>query len=155
MTTRDPVDRERMHALMMAAIDGEISPADRQELDGAIAASGELEREWRRFRRLKEVTTTMRLQNPPGEVWDRYWHSTYRRVERGLGWVLLSAGATVLAAYWLWHVVEALLADTGSPIVLRIGLLAVLVGGLILIVSVVRERIFTSRRDPYQKEIVR
>lgn len=155
MTDRGSADRERVHALMMAAMDGEISAADREELDAAIARSPELEREWRRFVRLKEVTATMTLQHPPEEIWDRYWVSSYRRAERGVAWLLLSAGIAVLAGYWLWHFVEALLADTGAPLFLRLGVAATALGALVLVVSVIREKLFTSRRDPYQKKVIR
>lgn len=155
MTHSDPVDRERVHALMMAAVDGEITPAGRQELQEALRRSPELEGEWRRFERLKEVTATMTLQHPPEEMWDRYWTSTYARAERGLAWILLSAGAVVLGGYWLWHMAGALLEDTGGPLVIRLALVAVALGALILVISVVREKLFTSRRDSYQKEIIR
>lgn len=151
----DERDRERAHALMMAALDGEATPAERQELDGLLAGSVEFAAEWDRFTRLKEVTTGMRLQHPPEEIWDRYWTTTYRRAERGLGWLLLVAGGLVLAAYWIWHVVEAFLAETGTPLFLRIAIAAVAIGGVILVVSVVREKIFTARRDPYQKGVIR
>jgi ferric-dicitrate binding protein FerR (iron transport regulator) len=149
------IDRDRAHALMMAALDGEASAADRQELEALLDGSAELTAEWRRFERLKEVTTGMRLQQPPEEVWDRYWTTTYRRAERRLGWLLLVAGSLVLAGYWIWHAVEAFLADTGAPLFLRAAIAAIAIGALILVVSVVREKIFTARRDPYQKEVIR
>jgi ferric-dicitrate binding protein FerR (iron transport regulator) len=149
------IDRDRAHALMMAALDGEASAAEREELDALLARSAELAAEWGRFERLKEVTTGMKLNSPPEEVWDRYWTTTYRRAERGIAWLLVIAGGLVLAGYWIWHVVEALLADTGTPLFLRAAIAAVAIGALILVVSVVREKIFTARRDPYQKEVIR
>jgi ferric-dicitrate binding protein FerR (iron transport regulator) len=149
------IDRDRAHALMMAALDGEASAADRQELTGLLARSPELAAEWGRFERLKEVTAGMRLRHAPEEVWDHYWTTTYRRAERGVAWILILAGGVVLAGYWIWHVVEAFLADTGTPLFLRAAIAAVAIGALILVVSVVREKIFTARRDPYQKDVIR
>lgn len=148
-------NRDRAHALMMAALDGEASQADQQELDAMLAQSPELAAEWQRFKRLKEVTASMKLHNPPEEVWDHYWQATYRRVERGLAWILVSAGGIVLAGYWIWHAVEAFFADTSAPLPLRAAIAAVAVGGLTLVISVVREKLFTARRDPYQKEVIR
>lgn len=155
VTRNEPFDRDRAHALMMAAVDGEISPPDRRELDQLILEQPDLAVEWQRFVRLKEVTAGMSLRTPPEETWDRYWASTYRRTERAVGWILLSAGAVVLAAYWLWHVVEGLLADTDTPVALRAAIVAVGLGLVILAVGVIREKLFTARRDPYQKEIIR
>jgi anti-sigma factor RsiW len=151
--------RERAQALMMAALDGEIPAAERAELDELLASEPELAHEWRRFARLKEVTAGMRLKHPPEEIWDRYWVSTYRRAERGLAWILLSAGAIVLAAYWAWQAAGALLdqlmEDANTPVAIRLAIAAVIVGAVILAVSVIREKIFTNRRDPYQREIIR
>ncbi len=155
MTDADELRRERAQQLMMAALDGEISPEERAELEGLLAGAPDLAAEWQRFVRLKEVTAGMSLRQPPQEVWDRYWESTYRRAERGIAWILISAGATVLAAFWLWQAASALFQDTSTPFAVRVAVGALSVGLAILLVSVVREKLFTSRRDPYQKEVVR
>ena len=149
------VDRERAQALMMAALDGEISAADQQALDALLAEHADLADEWRRFRRLREVTMDMTLRKPPEEVWDRYWLSTYRRAERGIAWVLISAGAAVLGGFWLWHAVESFLGADDLPLFLRLAIGALAIGGFLLAVSVIREKVFMARRDPYQKEVIR
>jgi hypothetical protein len=97
----------------------------------------------------------MRLQNAPEELWDGYWTSVYRRAERGAAWVLISAGAIVLAAYWLWQAVVALFSDASVPALVRFSVMALGLGLIILLVSVLREKMFTHRGDPYEKEIVR
>ena len=155
MTTNHDAARERARALMMAAIDGESSPDERRELDAILAGAPDLAADWRRMTRVKEVTTGMRLQNAPEELWDGYWTSVYRRAERGAAWVLISAGAIVLAAYWLWQAVVALFSDASVPALVRFSVMALGLGLIILLVSVLREKMFTHRGDPYEKEIVR
>jgi ferric-dicitrate binding protein FerR (iron transport regulator) len=148
-------DLERAHTLMMAALDGEITAADRRELDGLIAGSPALETEWRRLLRVKEVTSAMTLRTPPEEVWDRYWISVYRRGERALGWLLLSAGVVVLAAYGLWRWFDRILGDTALPIYVRVAVVGLALGAVVLLLSVVREKLVTRRRDPYRTEVTR
>jgi anti-sigma factor RsiW len=155
VTQNDFTDRDHVQHLMMAALDGEISADEQRELDGLIAEQPDIAHEWQRFVRLKEVTTGMSLRTPPEETWDRYWHSTYRRAERGLGWLLVSIGAIILGGYWAWHAVEAFFDASSEPLGIRIAIAALAIGLVILAVSVVREKIFTNRRDPYQKEIIR
>jgi hypothetical protein len=152
---REALDRERARALMMAALDDEISDAERVELNSFIEGAPDLAAEWRRLARVKEVTSGMTLQPVPEEVWDRYWASVYARAERGLAWVLLSAGTIVLAAYAIWQAVAAFFADSSEPLFVRVAVAAVAVGGAILVLSLVREKLSIARRDPYQKEIVR
>lgn len=144
-------ERERIEKLMMAALDGELDASGRAELERALAEDAELRAEWERLGRVTEVTRAMRYVEPPNEVWDAFWASAYNRVERGLGWILVLAGATVLAGWGAWALVDALLAahDVAWPI--RLAIVAVVLGGLVLLVSVAREKLFAHRRDPYRE----
>ena len=154
MSDVDPNDRDRVLRLMMAALDGEIDGAGRAELDALLRSEAGLRSEWDRLRGLKEVTAMMTLKKPPEEVWDRYWVSVYNRLERGVGWVLVSIGAVVVGSYGLWSAVRAILRDAMMPWVLKGALLLLIVGGVMLLVSVVREKYFTHSRDAY-KEVER
>lgn len=155
MTDSDALRRDRARNLMMAAIDGEITAGERAELEALLAEAPDMAAEWRRFVRLKEVTAGMSLRQPPQEIWDHYWQSTYRRAERGIAWILVSAGVTVIAAFWLWQAANQLFRDASTPVAVRLGIGALSIGLAILLVSVIREKLFTSRRDPYQKEVIR
>lgn len=147
-------DRDRARLLMMAALDDEIDAAGRVELAEMLRADDGLRSEWDRLRKVKEVTTNMALRKPPEEVWDRYWVSVYNRVERGIGWVLASVGAVILISFGLWKWVEAVLEDHEIPGVVRAAIALLIVGLIVLLVSVVREKWFTGRRDAY-KEVER
>ena len=37
----------------------------------------------------------MELKNPSKDVWRLYWASVYNRLERRIGWILLSIGAMI------------------------------------------------------------
>lgn len=154
MTRNESVDRERVNRLMMAALDGEISPDERRELEGTLERNPEIRREWEMMSRLKEVTGAMTYKQPPEEVWDRYWTSVFNRIERGIGWILISLGSVVLLTYGAWKWLEALWGEAGLPLFVKLAIMAVAVGLLVLAVSVIREKLFTYRRDPY-KEIER
>jgi anti-sigma factor RsiW len=150
------VELERAHALMMAVLDGECGETERRELDALLAARPELADEWSRLRRLKEVTVTMELRQPPQEVWDRYRASVLHRSERSVAWILILLGAAVLAIGALWRALAALFAGWSEiPLEVRIGGTALAAGAVILIVSLLRERWVLSRRDPYSREILR
>ena len=154
MTRNDAVDRERANRLMMAALDGEISSEERRELVQTLQRRPEIRRGWEQMRRVKEVTATMTYKRPPEEVWDRFWTSMYNRFERGVGWILVSLGAVVLLAWGTWKWLEALWGDADLPSFVKLAILTAAVGLLVLAVSVIREKLFTYRRDPY-KEIER
>jgi hypothetical protein len=145
---------ERLRHLMMAALDGEIEDREREELEQHLTADPALRTEWERMERLKEVTSEMEYQAPSNEIWSHYWSSVYSRLERGIGWVLLSIGAVVLISYGGWKIVESLITTTDLPWIIRGAMLAMLAGFVILTVSVVREKLFMRKRNPY-KDVVR
>lgn len=140
----------RARRLLMAELDGELSAGEREELERSIAADPELARERRRFERLKEVTDSMALKPAPEEMWDDYWASVYSRVERGIGWVFVSIGAIILLAYGAWRGVEELLADAAMPWFIKAALLALMFGTVVLLVSVVREKLFLGPKQRYK-----
>jgi hypothetical protein len=134
----------------MSALDGELTARERRELEGLLNADSSLRDEWNRLTRVKEVTQSMSLRKPPDEVWEDYWASVYSRLERGIGWILVSIGLIVLVSYGAWRGVEELIADAGLPWFLKGAILATTVGLAVLFVSVVREKLFVRSRDPYK-----
>jgi len=145
---------DRTKELLMRALDEELSPQERTELDRLLADDPTLRAERERLGRLKEVTGEMKLRNPPEELWDDYWNSAYSRLERGVGWLLVSFGVIVVGGWATWQFVTELIADTEMPPLIKAGILAGSLGLVILTVSVLRQRLFVRKTDPY-KDIVR
>jgi len=94
----------------------------------------------------------MKYKEPPGEVREGYWSRVYNRLERGLGWILTSIGAMSLLFY---KAIESLIKDPTLAVFLKVVILILLAGVVILFVSVVRERIFSYKKDKYAKEVKR
>lgn len=146
--------RERAQHLMVAALDGEVSQIEKTELERLVRDDPALRSEWEQLQRVKEVTRQMAYNEPPHEVWDGYWAGVYRKLERGIAWILLSIGAIILISWGIWQGIEDVIADTGMPLVVKLSIGALTVGLVILLVSVAREKLFVRRSDPY-KDIVR
>ena len=142
--------KQRAQHLMMARIDGELTGDERAELDALLAGDEQLRAEWERLGALKEVTDTMGYSEPAAETWDTYWVSIYNRLERGVGWVLVSLGATVLLGYLSWELMSALFADSSIPLFVSLAILAMVLGSALLLVSVIRERLFTRKSERYK-----
>ena len=154
MSAHEPAPLDRARMLMMAALDEECDAVEREELERYLQQDPALAAEWRRLRRVKEVTTSMAVRQPADEVWDRYRVTTAHRVERSIAWVLVVFGSAVLGAYGLWHWLENVL-RSDEPWFIKAAIIALVVGGLVLLASVIRERWWLSRRDPYSREVIR
>ncbi len=155
----DPAGPDRTAHLMMLALDDEASPDERAELDATLAAAtaaGDPEpaAEWARLKKLKEVTQMTTWTHPQDAVWSEYRTGVYNRLERGIAWILVSVGAITLMAWGAYNAARQLIEDPTVPGPIKLALGALALGGIILFVSVARERLFVRRHDPY-KEIER
>lgn len=82
---------------------------------------------------------------------DRFWLGVYSRLERGIAWVLVSVSAAALGGYGAYHFAATFLADGEVPIVVRFGTAGLLLGVLLLLFGVVRERIRAHSTDPFRR----
>jgi len=145
---------ERFIYLNEKYLDSDITAEEKSELENLLASDSELKNEFDEQVRIKGVLTKMKLKNPSVEIWDSYWLGVYNKLERGLAWILVSLGAIILISFGTYEAVSEMLQDTSTPAAVKIGVTALLVGGLILLFSVIREKLFTYKRDKY-KEIQR
>ncbi len=141
---------ERARRLIMAELDGELLAGERSELERLLEKHPALRGERDRLQQVKEVTDSMGLRRAPEEVWSDYWASVYSRLERGFGWILVSLGAIVLLSYGAWGVVSQMLEDTILPSFVKYAFLALFIGAVVLLVSVLREKVFVGRRQRYK-----
>ena len=79
----------------------------------------------------------------------------YNRIERGIGWIIFSVGCMILITYGLFKAVESIIADPQLETIIKVGIIAVIAGTVILLVSVLRERLFVRKTDQYAKEVER
>ena len=144
---------ERFIYLIEKYFDNELSIDENTELNSLIQ-NEDLKNEFEEQKRVKEVLSKMKLKNPSVEVWDKYWVGVYNKLERGIAWLAVSVGFLILIIYGSIEVVEKFLAHTQTPGILKFGISALVIGGLILLFSVLREKFFTHTRDKY-KEVQR
>jgi anti-sigma factor RsiW len=137
-----------------AYLDGELEPAERRAFEEELARSPELLEEVEAMRNMQSVMSGIRLKELPDAAYDSYRERTYNRLERRVGWILLSVGAMVLIGYGLYQLVVFLISDAELAWWIRVAIGAVCAGLAVLFVSVVRERLFVWKRDPY-KEVKR
>jgi hypothetical protein len=148
------MDLEKFRELLAGYQDGELSPKEKEMVEQALSEHPELRAELAELERVKEVTAKVTYRDLPQEIWDTYWQNIYRRLERGLGWIFLSIGAIVLSAYGCYYLLHDFFFDPTVTILAKIGVGGLVLGGIFLLVSVIRERLFAYKRERY-KEVIR
>lgn len=147
-------DKERFRLMLMKAVDAELSAEEQSEFDRFIGDHSEYKSEWEEFKKLNKLTGGIHMKLPEQEKWDQYWTSIYNRLERRIGWILLSAGLIILLSTGGFYAIRGFLLNPDIPILEKLGLSAFFLGSAVLIVSVLREKLTLRKTDKY-KDIVR
>lgn len=139
---------------LMSYLDGEIEPENRSEIERHLAECENCRKEYHSFLKLKQETDKMRLADLSDELWKGYWKGVYRRMERGAGWIFLSIGVVILLSFGAYQFFKQLFADPNISLIVKVGVSTGALGAIILLVSIIRERLFRYKTDRY-KEVER
>ena len=93
----------------------------------------------------------MTIQKPKDEVWKAYWSSVYNRLERKAGWIFFSIGLIVLFSLGIYELINQMFQDETTPLIIKLGIMSVMLGGAILLISVIKEQLFTRKRQRYKE----
>lgn len=142
-------DCEAFQPMMSAYLDGELSPAERTELEQHLASCEACKAEFEKMKRFVNAASDLQVEAPAEEVWDRFLDGVYNRLERQTGWLIFIVGAVALTAYGVYvFVVE----PWGSALV-KLLIAAPVVGLVVVFASILRERLSVAKTDRYSKEI--
>lgn len=144
------IDRDKRE-LLAGYVDGELSEDERLKFEQQLAQDPNLKAELEEFMKLQDLTGQMTYADLPDEVWESYWASLYRKLERGVGWIFFSLGAIALLSYAFFAIFYELFFDPTVPVFIKLAVPVCVVGLIILIVSFVRERLFAYTRDRYRE----
>ncbi len=131
-------------------IDGELSPDEEARVRAHLDECASCRALHDEMNELAGITRGIELLEPEDQVWLRYRDEVCNRLEREVGWILTSLGAIMLLGSFLYAFVADFLVDPEVPILVRVGLALLLGGGVVLLVSVTRERLAIYRADRFR-----
>jgi predicted anti-sigma-YlaC factor YlaD len=136
---------ERMRELMAARIDDELTENDLRELEAHLSECESCRRELDDMEDLRNLLGTIELPRPSEEEMMNYWPSVYARIERGMGWSLLVVGLVI----WVGYGIFAFITSPGIEALTKLLIALPVVGMIMLLISVIRERYYVSRNERY------
>ncbi len=136
--------------LMMGYLDNELSNEQKRQFEEHLTGCSECKAELKEFRKLKAITDEVTLVEPEDKIWQDYWSGVYNRIERSVGWIVFSVAAILLTIYGGFKLIEEMIKDPNIETMLKVGLLALIAGLAILLVSVLRERLHFWQKDRYR-----
>jgi hypothetical protein len=145
------MSENNINVLLSGYIDGELTSQERQDFENRLKSDPELQKELEKFNKLKEITGAMKYADIPDSVWEGYWASVYKRMERGIGWILMSLSAVLFLAVGCYYLFLGFFLNPEISIVLKIAVGAGLLGLIVMLVSLIREHLFAYNRDRYRE----
>ncbi len=136
--------------LMMGYLDDELDNAQKRTFEKHIESCKDCAAELEQFKKLKNVTDSVKLAEPEDVLWEKYWSGVYNRFERGIGWLLMSIAGIALLIYGGFKAVEEMVKDPTVSAILKVVILAFIAGLAVLFVSILRERLYFWKKDRYK-----
>ncbi|MFA7485189.1 MAG: zf-HC2 domain-containing protein, partial [Phycisphaerae bacterium] len=121
--------------LMMGYLDDELDRQQKNQFEQHLKSCKDCSAELQQFKKLKKITDSVALAEPEDVIWENYWSGVYNRLERGIGWIMMSIAGIALLIYCGFKAIEHLIEDPSISIALKITILAFIVGLAILFVS--------------------
>ena len=140
--------------LMMGLMDQELTPEEAGRVNDHLTRCQACREEYEQLRDTAGKLSAISFREPTDEVLEEFWKHPYNALERNAGIYLVLGGLAALLCYGGYLSVTSLswqsLLSGGEDVILKLGVAALLIGSLLLLVSVIRERVRTSRNDPYK-----
>jgi hypothetical protein len=130
----------------MRYIDGEMNAAEREDFEGHLASCEQCRKAMEEMKSVERLTGMVKIRDPQDDFWELYWKKMFRRLERKTAWILIITGAVLMVLYALWKGIT----DFGELTFTKVVTVIVVAGFVILLISVVRERIHQYRTDRYK-----
>jgi hypothetical protein len=141
---------EKFKPLLMGLIDGELTPEETAEVNSHLIKCDACRNEFEELKDTAGQIDTVSFIEPQDEVLRKLWKSPYSRLIRNSGLLLVFSGWLFLILFALFEIIRS----PDEPFLPKIAVAAMIIGFLVLLVFLIRERIHTYKVDPY-KEVKR
>jgi predicted anti-sigma-YlaC factor YlaD len=131
---------------LSAYLDGELTQQDGQKVAVHLRHCPACRQVYDDFRRMREDIKRLSFPEPSEDEWRAVMGGLAFKTTRGIGWLLWVGGAAVLLAYGLYEVIR----DPSINVIEHVGIMALIVGSVLLFLTVLAERISALRTDKYK-----
>jgi len=136
--------------LMMGLMDNELTPEEIADINQHMVRCDSCRKEFDTLSQAHTKLESVSFYGAPDDELDRIWKSPFSRFTRNAGLILVIISWLTLIIYSLY---EFLKSDI-EPVLPRITILGIIIGFIILLFTVLSDRIRAFKTDPY-KEVKR
>jgi anti-sigma factor RsiW len=141
---------ESFKGLLVGLLDGELTPDETRQINDHLTRCAACRAEYEQLRETTGKLNAISFREPTDVVLAQVWNSPFSRLARNTSLFMIIGGYATLMGYGLF----TFLTSGTEELPAKTALAAIVLGFLILLVQLIRERIRTYKTDPY-KEIQR
>ncbi len=141
---------EEARDLLMGLLDQELTPDEARKVNEHLVRCADCREEYEQLRETAGKISTISFREPQDKALETLWNSPYSRFTRNAGIILVLAGWLALIVFGVYE----FFGNEDEPFIPKVAAAAVFIGFVVLLASVIRERLRTYKSDPY-KEIER
>lgn len=131
----------------MGYIDGELSQEEKARLEAHLKECDKCQQSLAEYKKLREVSSTMRFKEPKDAIWDKQWHRIANTLTRGISWLLIAVGIAIIVGFAIYQFIQ----EPGVDAIVRVAIFALFTGFFLLLVSILIERIKEYKTDKYKE----
>ncbi|OGL42105.1 MAG: hypothetical protein A2161_19685 [Candidatus Schekmanbacteria bacterium RBG_13_48_7] len=135
---------------LMGLMDNELTPEEASDVNQHLIHCSKCREEYDQIRETTGKIGGISFIEPQDEVLKNLWKMPYSHFTRNAGLFLVLGSYVALIIYALFQ----LLTEDKAPVFPKIAIAALVIGFIILLGSMIRERLHTYQSDPY-KEVKR
>ena len=140
-------DCEKYHSLIVGLLDNELIPEEIQELNTHLKRCSSCRKEFDEMKEISGKLTLPSFKEPEDEVLDKLWKSPYTRFTHNAGIFMVLTGYLCLFGYAFYEFII----NKKEAALPKVAMTALIIGFLILLFSVIRERMKTYKKDIYKE----
>jgi predicted anti-sigma-YlaC factor YlaD len=148
---KNNISCEGMKFKIMAYIDNELTESDINTVKQHLDECPDCQKKYESLNKVKEITGEMKFKKLPEMYWEEYWSHVYNKIERGISWIFISIGTIIILTFAAWNAVTSLLNDSQMSTFLKTGIFIFIIGMVVLLVSILREKIMVKKVDKYRE----
>jgi predicted anti-sigma-YlaC factor YlaD len=138
---------EQIRRMLSAYIDAELTQADNQRVRIHLEDCEECRLACEQLEKLRRVTSEMKFMDPPEDKMSEIEDRVSVQAPRIAGWGLFLIGAAV----WFVYAVYLFVSEPDQPIWQKLMVGAIVIGLVLILVSVLRQRLLELPHDRYRR----
>ena len=140
------VECQHIAELISGYVDCELTQQDRQRVELHLESCAKCRESYEQISQLRQKVGRLTYGELSNEEWSRIMNDLTVRTSRGTGWVLYVVGLLIVVSYGAY----AFAVDDDVPALVKTGIAGIVVGAILLLISVLRQRLIARKSDRYK-----